>query len=174
VPAAVGQRKRIDSPSCSSRSLAEIRTMLDRFSRRLDRLADRTPCQPSITLGPDVRHPNRNLPFDSSCRLSADVASIADYANPAAPTNVPSLIVRCLGRHVCPVQSARRSPTPRAPTTNRHRCVSAGLGELHCAGQPGLDHGADLHGCLAFRVVPARPRASLACFNGALPRISQR
>ena len=59
-------------------------------------LRNRTPCQPSITRGPDVPTPNRNLPSDSSCRLSADVASSAGLREPSCTTNVPSLIVDVL------------------------------------------------------------------------------
>ena len=55
-------------------------------------LRNRTPCQPSITRGPDVPTPSRNLPPDNSCRLSADVASSAGLREPSCTTKVPSLI----------------------------------------------------------------------------------
>ncbi len=55
-------------------------------------LRNRTPCQPSMTRGPEVPIPNRKRPPDSACRLSADVANIAGLREPNCTTNVPSLI----------------------------------------------------------------------------------
>ena len=53
-------------------------------------LRKRTPCQPSMTRGPDVPTPKMNRPADSSCRLSADVASNAGLREPSCTTKVPS------------------------------------------------------------------------------------
>ena len=55
-------------------------------------LRKRTPCQPSITRGPEVPMPSMKRSDDSSCRLSAEVASIAGLREPSCTTKVPSLI----------------------------------------------------------------------------------
>ena len=56
-------------------------------------LRKRTPCQPSITAGPDTPMPSRNRPAESDWRLRADVASRAGLRDPSCTTNVPSAIV---------------------------------------------------------------------------------
>jgi len=56
-------------------------------------LRKRTPCQPSITAGPETPMPRWNRPPDSDCKLNADVASNAGLRDPSCTTNVPNPIV---------------------------------------------------------------------------------
>ncbi len=59
-------------------------------------LANRTPCQPSMTPGPDTPIPRRKRPPESDCSDSADEASSAGDREPSWTTNVPtsSVVVR--------------------------------------------------------------------------------
>ncbi|PQM46448.1 hypothetical protein C1Y40_03381 [Mycobacterium talmoniae] len=70
-------------------------------------LVNRTPCQPSITRGPDTPIPRVNRPCDSCCRLNAEVASSAGERDPSWTTKVPSpIVVVCAARYARPVNAS--------------------------------------------------------------------
>jgi hypothetical protein len=94
--------------ACSSRSPRLTVRTISMVSRVVcTGLRNRTPCQPSITRGPEVPMPKMKRPADSSCKLKADVASSAGVREPNCTTNVPSLIDDVLAaRYASPVSAS--------------------------------------------------------------------
>ena len=80
---------------------------------------------------------------------------------------------RRLGREVR--QSGQRVVAPHLGHPQRiDTDAFGGLGELHCARQPGLDHGADLHRLPRFPVVPAASSRILGMLQRCATAISPR
>ena len=64
------------------------------YSRvRASGLANRTPCQPSETCGPQTPSPSRNRPPDSASRVAAVIAVIAGVRAGICITALPTSIV---------------------------------------------------------------------------------
>jgi hypothetical protein len=72
------------------------------YSRvRASGLANRTPCQPSETCGPDTPSPSRNLPPDRVSMVAAVIAVAAGVRAGICMTAAPRSI-----RSVCPASQA--------------------------------------------------------------------
>ena len=78
-----------------------IRTMSTYSRVRASGAAKRTPCQPSLTCGPDTPRPRWNRPPDSVSSVAAVIAVIAGVRAGICMTPAPSPIVV-----VCPASQA--------------------------------------------------------------------
>ena len=117
LPGPSGSGSVKNSPSWRTVSRRSAIETMSTYSRvRASGLANRTPCQPSETCGPETPSPSRKRPALSRSRVAAVIAVIAGVRAGICMTAGADADARRLGGEVAEQRSARRTRRPRRPT----------------------------------------------------------
>ena len=147
LPGPSGSGSVKNSPSYRTGLAAQRhRLTMSTYSRvRASGLANRTPCQPSDTCGPETPRPSRNRPPLSRSRVAAVIAVMAGRAGRDLHDGGADVDPLGLGGEVAEHASASPSRTPRRPRRPCTRASSAACAQRHVLGDVAADDVPQVH-----------------------------